>query len=235
MSEYKGSSLFYRLIRVVLFITYRILFRFRYFGAERVPSETDSRGVILAPNHASYIDPPILGISLKRRVTFLAKEYLFKNFFVGVVLRGIGAYPIKSEKDDLKSIRDLIRLLKAGRCVVVFPEGTRSETGTFKEPESGIGFLAAKSRCVVVPVYVAGSFEAYPKGAKKIKATPVQVYYGKPFVPAEETSLMDSQDPYGAISREIMARIVQIKAEVDSAQRTRSANVVGPTGPGPVK
>ena len=181
-----------------------------------MPPDTEARGVILAPNHASFLDPPILGISLKRRVTFLAKEYLFKNFFVGAVLRGIGAYPIKSEKDDFRSIRDLIRLLKNGHCVTVFPEGTRSENGIMKAPESGIGFLAAKSGAYVVPVYVRGSYDAYPKGAKFFKAKPVQAYFGKPFIPAEEKSLMAAQEPYGAIAQEIMARIRGIKAEVEA-------------------
>ncbi len=221
MSEYKGSGLFYRLIRAVLYMLYRLLFRFRFYGAENVPPDTDARGVILAPNHASFLDPPILGISLSRRVTFLAKEYLFKNWFVGAVLRGIGAYPIKSEKDDLKSIRDLIRLLKAGRCVVVFPEGTRSETGQMKQPEAGIGFLAAKSSAHVVPVYIRGSYDAYPKGAKFFKMKPVDVYYGKPFIPAEDNSLMDSPDPYAATSREIMARIQAIKTAVDAGNFVR--------------
>ena len=162
MSQYKGSKLFYHSISTALYILYKILFRLKACGTQNVPEEADGRGVILAPNHASFLDPPILGVTLQRRVTFLAKEYLFKNFFVGTVLRGIGAYPIKSEKDDFRSIRDLIRLLKSGQCVVVFPEGTRSADGRMKEPESGIGFLAARSAAYVVPVYIRGSYEAFP-------------------------------------------------------------------------
>ncbi len=216
MSEYKGSGLFYRSIRGVLYIFYRIFFRFRFYGTVNVPKDTDSRGVILAPNHASFLDPPILGIALERRVTYLAKEYLFKNFFVGAVLRGVGAYPIKSEKDDLRSIRDLIRLLKNGNCVVVFPEGTRSETGQMKAPEGGIGFLSAKSRSYVVPVYIRGSYEAYPKGAKFFRCAPVSVYFGEPFVPADHKVLMEEKDPYLAVAQEIMARIRKIKEAVEA-------------------
>ena len=216
MSEFRGSAFFYRLIRDALFIIYKALFHFQSYGAAKVPGEADKRGVILAPNHASYIDPPILGISLKRRVIYLAKEYLFKHFFVGAVLRGIGAYPIKSEKDDFRSIRDLIRLLKNGQCVTVFAEGTRSIDGNFKAPESGIGFLAAKSRAYVVPVYIKGSYDAYPKGAKFIKMKPVQAYFGEAFIPAEDKNLMQATDPYGATSQEIMRRIEKIKTDVDA-------------------
>ena len=221
MSEYKGSGFFYRLVRGALYIKYRIFFSFRYFGADFVPPDTDKRGVILASNHTSFLDPPALGISLKRRVTFLAKDYLFKNLIVGTVLRGIGAYPIKSANDDFRSIRDLIRLLKNGHCVTVFPEGTRSENGQMKTPESGIGFLAAKSQAYVVPAYIRGSYEAFPKGAKFFSMKPVEIYYGKPFIPAEEKSLMSDSDPYNAISREIMARIQRIKTEAEAGKFTK--------------
>lgn len=206
-----GSELFYRFIRGVLYITYRLLFRFRHFGSEKVPSEKDPRGVILAPNHASYLDPPILGISLKRRVTYLAKQYLFEHGFVGWVLRNIGAYPIKSESaSDFKSIRDLIRILKQGACVTVFPEGTRSETGELKEPEGGIGFLAVKSGAWVVPVYIKGSYDALPKGAKKIKRRPIDVHYGKPFLPSE-MGWTEGVEDYMAVGRHIMAEIKSLK------------------------
>jgi 1-acyl-sn-glycerol-3-phosphate acyltransferase len=206
-----GNELFYRFIQAVLYTTYKICFRFQYSGSGKVPKEDDPRGVILAPNHASYIDPPLLGISLKRRVTFLAKDYLFKHGFVGAVLRGIGCYPIKSESaNDFKSIRDLIRILKQGACVTVFPEGTRSDDGNFREPEGGIGFLAMKSGAWVVPVYIKGSFEAFPRGAKGIKMRPVKVFYGEPFVASEER-FGSGGEAYMAVSRHIMAEIAKLK------------------------
>jgi 1-acyl-sn-glycerol-3-phosphate acyltransferase len=206
-----GSSLFYRLIRSVLYIIYRVCFRFRYFGSENVPQASDRRGVILAPNHASYLDPPILGISLERRVTYLAKEYLFKHSFVGFVLRNIGAFPIKSDTgNDLKSIRDLIRILKQGHCVTVFPEGTRSETGELKAAEGGIGFLAMKSGSWVVPVYIEGSYAAMPKGMKGFKCSPIRTFFGEAFVPAEDETWKGTED-YQAVSDSIMARIRALK------------------------
>ncbi len=208
-----GGSVFrYRLFQSALFTFYKLFFRFRSFGAEKVPDENDPRGVILAPNHASYLDPPILGISLKRRVTYLAKDYLFKHRFVGWVLRSVGAYPIKSEfANDFRSIRDLIRILKKGVCVVVFPEGTRSENGLFREPEGGIGFLAMKSDAWVVPVYIAGSYAALPKGAKRFKGHPIAVYYGEPFIPARMQGWGEGEDRYLAVGRHIMAEIKKIK------------------------
>lgn len=172
-----------------------------------MPADSDRRGVILAPNHASYLDPPLLGISLKRRVTYLAKEYLFRHLFVGWVLRSIGAYPIKTRADDFRSIRDLIRILQGGHCIVVFPEGTRSVDGHFKEPEGGVGFLAMKSKAHVVPVYIEGSYDAFPKGAKGFRCRPIKVYFGDAFIPAENPEFLNTGDDYSAVSQKIMQEI----------------------------
>ena len=210
-----GSRLFYRFIRFVLSIYYQSKFSLEVHGSENVPSRKDKRGVIFAPNHASYLDPPILGISQKRHVTYLAKEYLFRHSFVGFVLRMIGAYPIKSDSgNDFKSIRDLVRLLKSGHCVVVFPEGTRSETGEMKAPESGIGFLAMKSGAWVVPVYIEGSYAAMPKGAKSIRRSKIKVWYGEAFIPADNRAFVAMGD-YMAVSDTIMKEIRTLKAKAE--------------------
>lgn len=209
----KGSLFFYRFVRDALFIIYRILFRFEYYGSERVPSESDKRGVILAANHVSFLDPPILGISLRRPVTFLAKDYLFKAFLVGWVLRGIGAFPIKTKADDFRTVRDLIRILKEGRCLAVFPEGTRSMDGQFQEPESGVAFLAVKSKAWIVPAYIEGTFEAFPKGERFFKCRKVRVTYGQPFLADEDADPAVSAEPYAAISRRIMKEIKILKQD----------------------
>jgi 1-acyl-sn-glycerol-3-phosphate acyltransferase len=208
----KGSVLYYRTVQAVLYIIYKTLFRFDVYGGRNIPKSGSKRGVIFAPNHVSYIDPPLVGVAQNRRITYLAKDYLFRHGFVGWVLRGLAAYPIKSDEgNDFRAIRDLIRLLKEGRTVVVFPEGTRSEDGQLKAPESGAGFLAYKSGAYVVPVYIEGSHEAFPKGAKKIKPHKVKIYFGEAFIPAEETRFKTLEEPYGAISAEIMAKIHGLK------------------------
>lgn len=215
---YQGSSTIYGIIRFVLFIVYKALFGFQVRGAQNVPPASDPRGVIFAPNHESYIDPPLTGISQKRRVTYLAKEYLFKHGFVGWVLRSIGAYPVHSEGgNDFKSIRDLVRLLKAGRCVTVFPEGTRSPDGQLQKAEGGIGFLALKSGAWVVPVFIDGTFEALPRDAKKIKRGPVKVLFGKAFVPAEDAAIQSAPDPYQAVGDRIMQEIRSLKDSVPTS------------------
>jgi len=217
-----GSEIFYWFIRNALFIAYKFFFHFRSFGSKLVPPGSDTRGVILAPNHVSYLDPPILGISLNRRVTFLAKAYLFDHVLVGFVLRSIGAYPIKSESgNDFRSIRGLLRLLKNGYCVAVFPEGTRSVSGDFQNPESGIGFLAMKSGAWVVPVYIEGSQAAFPRGAKSFKCRPIKVYYGAPFIPSENKEWASMPDPFMRVSKKIMQDIQSLKEKVNFSDVNR--------------
>lgn len=219
----KPWPLYYKLIQVVLYTYYRICFDFKFYGIENVPE--DARGIIFAPNHASYLDPPIVGISLKKPINYLAKEYLFKVFALGRTLYWLGALPIKSESDDFRSMRQLLRALKEGKHLVIFPEGTRSEDGRFREVEGGAGFLAVKSKAYVVPVYIQGSFDAFPKGVKWFRCKPVRAYFGKPFIPCEDAGLMAEPDRYLAVGRKIMLEIQKVKADAESGlypQRSRS-------------
>lgn len=209
----KPSPFFYRLTQTVLYIIYRICFDFKFYGVENLPD--DSRGLILAPNHASYLDPPMVGISLKKPIHYLAKDYLFKIFPLGIMLYWLGSLPIKSEADDFHSIRQLLRALKEGKRLVIFPEGTRTEDGKFRQVEGGAGFLAVKSKAYVLPVYIEGSYDAFPKGVKWFRCKPIRAYYGKPFIPAEDAELMAKEEPYLAVSLRIMEEIKKIKADVE--------------------
>lgn len=212
----RANPLIYGVVRTTSLVFYRLFFKFRSYGTENVPSPAEPRGVILAPNHVSYLDPPVLGISLRRKVTYLAKEYLFNYPFLGFILRGVGVLPVKTKADDFRNIRDLVRWLKGGGCVVVFPEGTRSADGKLKEPEGGAGFLAVKSRALVVPVYIHGTREALPREARWFRPHPVSVHYGEPFLPADDQALMSAPDPYLAVSRRIMAEITKLKEGVEA-------------------
>ena len=219
----KPWPFYYRLIQTVLYTFYRVCFDFKFFGVENVPD--DSRGIIFASNHASYLDPPAIGISLKKQIHYLAKEYLFKVFAFGRTLYWLGALPIKSESDDFRSMRQILRALKEGKHLVIFPEGTRSLDGQFREVESGAGFLAVKRRAHVVPVYIQGSFDAYPKGVKCIRCKPVRAYFGKSFIPCEDFDLMGQIEPYLAVSRRIMDEIKKVKADAENGlyvRRSRS-------------
>lgn len=210
----------YGVVWSICFALYKLFFFFGSSNSAVVDGLPPGEGVIVTPNHTSYLDPPLVGISLKRRVTFLAKEYLFGAPMVGFVLRSISALPIKSRKDDLRSLRELIRVLRAGACVVVFPEGTRSEDGRLKDAEIGVGFLAIKSACWVVPACILGTYRAFPKGVKLFKPAKVNIRYGRPFKPSEDPTILRSDDPYRATVERIMAEIRQLQQVAESQGRT---------------
>lgn len=136
---------------------------------------------ILACNHISNLDPPIMGISTPRRLHFMAKIELFKNPLMGWWLKQLWAFPIKRGEADFGALKESLKYLKKGDPVLVFPEGTRRKDDGPLKPQPGSGFLALKSKALVVPVFVKGSDAVMPPGTKFFKRSPVTVTYGKPF------------------------------------------------------
>ena len=160
---------FYRVARAVCLIVCKVLWRFKATGAGNVPL---TGPVIVASNHLSYLDPVVLGIGLPRMVTYLAKKELFEIPILKFFVRGCGAYPLDRDAGGVAAVRAALRVLKEGRCVGIFPEGTRNLKGTAAE-KGGAAFLAALSGAPVVPAAIAGT-----KDAKRFKQ--IRVVYGKP-------------------------------------------------------
>jgi len=158
----------------------------------------------LASNHRSFIDPVALGCATFRRLNFFARHDLFKNPFFGRILLTVGAFPVIREKADKSALKEALKRLESGRGLVVFPEGTRGEVGVkMLQPQSGIGFLAAKSGVPVIPAFVEGTQKAMPKGTNSIKIAPIRVRFGEPIN-------IERGLPYADIAKTIMARINQL-------------------------
>ena len=152
-------------------VVFKLLWRFKADGAENVPR---TGPVIVASNHLSYLDPVALGIGLPRMVTYLAKKELFEMPVLSFFVRGCGAYPLDREAGGVAAVRAALRVLKEGRCVGIFPEGTRNLSGAAPE-KGGAAFLAALSGAPVVPAAITGT-----KDAKRFSQ--IRVVYGKPMV-----------------------------------------------------
>ena len=170
-------------------------------------------GAIIAANHASYLDPPLVACSYKKAITFLARSTLFKGFWAWLLPR-LNAIPLDREGADLKSMRTIIRKLKEGSRVLVFPEGTRTHDGSLGEAKAGIGLLVAKSGVPVQPVRIVGSFEAWPRSSKP-KRHKIRVYVGDPIVFSEEDLAVKSMEGYQAISDRILAEIAALGPKGD--------------------
>ncbi len=191
-------------------------------GRDRVPARG---GVIVAANHVSYLDIPIVGCSLARRADFLAKAELFTQPVVGWFFKRLGGVPIRRDGAARHALAEVERRLEAGHLVVVYPEGTRSPDERLREPKPGVGMLAVRTGAPVVPAYVAGTGEAWPAGAWWLRSRPITVVFGEPMrweqaaatAPDETAANRRYQD----VSREIMDRIAELQREAQARRLRR--------------
>ena len=171
------ATAIYFILRHAAFILSKIFFHLEVYGNKNIPK---NGGFILASNHVSFLDPIILSAACFRRLSFMAKEELFKNKLFAWLIRNAGAFPLVRNHGDSGAIKEGIKRLKKGNVLLLFPEGSRSKDGAIKKPLSGVGFLAQKANVPIIPAYVFGTNRAWPKGAKFIRPCKIKVYFGKP-------------------------------------------------------
>lgn len=143
-------------------------YQYKVIGKENFPKDG---GVLLCSNHISNLDPPTVGIAAPRQVHFMAKEELFSAPVIGKILPHINAFPVKRGMSDREALRTGLKVLKEGKVLGLFPEGTRSKTGELGKGLAGAGFFALRSNAYIVPCAVIGSYKPF----KRIK-----VVFGKP-------------------------------------------------------
>lgn len=160
----------------------RSYFRLSAQGCEHIPP---SGPLLLAANHCSYLDPPLIALGLPRQITFLAKAELFSVPIFSQLIRWNGAFPVARGQGDMKALRQALRLLQEEKALLVFPEGTRSPDGRLQPLESGVSWLAIKSGAPVVPLYIGGTYEAFSREAKWPRPSKVHITVGPLLHPAE--------------------------------------------------
>ncbi|MFM1561162.1 MAG: lysophospholipid acyltransferase family protein [Roseibacillus sp.] len=170
-----------------------------------------SGGAIVAANHASYLDPPIVAGAYTREVSFLARSTLFKGVG-GWLYPKLNAFPIDREHADLKSMKMILRKLKNGDRILMFPEGTRTSDGELQAAKPGIGMLVAKSKVPVQPVRIFGAYESWPRGGK-YRPHRIRVVIGDP-VEFDQADLNGkSREGYQRISDQLMKAIGELTPE----------------------
>ncbi|MEO1592377.1 MAG: lysophospholipid acyltransferase family protein [Cyanobacteria bacterium J06632_22] len=158
----------------------RLYFRGQVHGIENVPQEGP---LIVVANHASDFDPPIVSCAVRRPVSYMAKEELFKVPVLAPAIRAYGAYPVKRGSADRSAIRAALQQLENGWAVGVFLQGTRTSDGRISSPKLGAALIAAKAQVPLLPLCLWGTHRILPKGAKLPKPLPVTIRIGQVIQP----------------------------------------------------
>ena len=187
-------------------------FSLKVVGRENLPR---SGGNLLAMNHQSYLDPPIVALaSDPRPIHFLARKTLMSWPILGACFPRLNVVPIDQERPDMSALKSVIRLVRAGESTIVFPEGARTLDGHFGPAQPGIGLIIAKTLAPVVPMRVFGAFDAMPPGRKGIRMVPITVKIGRPvyFTAADVAEDQgEGRELYRKLSERVMAAIRAIE------------------------
>lgn len=183
----------------------RAFFALSVEGEEHIPQ---SGPVILAPNHVSYLDPFLVGSSVQRRIHFMAKKELFRNPFIGWILRHLQAYPVTRERVDLSTLKRTLSLLAAGQVILMFPEGTRGDGRTLGPVKPGIAVIAARAGAAVVPVFHWGAERILPRGSRGARWAPLRVRFGSPLrLDADRSTDRSALEAFGQRIMEAIAAL----------------------------
>jgi 1-acyl-sn-glycerol-3-phosphate acyltransferase len=209
--SYRCGWLFFR----ALFALY---FRWRVFNPERVPL---AGPVILASNHASYIDPPLVGAGIRRQINYLARDSIFHVPILAAILRSWEVVPVDRDGGTGRGLKEILSRLEQGGAIILFPEGTRSRHGELNPARSGIGLTVIKSSAPVVPVRVFGTHRAFGPHKRLPRPRRVMVKYGQPLsfqalrAEAATASKQRVREIYQQVADEIMSAIARLEPRPD--------------------
>jgi 1-acyl-sn-glycerol-3-phosphate acyltransferase len=169
--------------------------------------------MIVASNHASLADPPLIGAVFPVRLRYLAKDSLFRVPVLGFLIRALGAIPVAREDSQKAGVvmKLLLERLGAGDSVLLFPEGSRSPDGRVKPLESGVAFLSVKVGAPVIPVYIGGSFEAWPRGRAFPRPLRLTVRIAAPIFPDE--GIKSERERRGALMNALERELLAMEGE----------------------
>jgi 1-acyl-sn-glycerol-3-phosphate acyltransferase len=183
----------------------KTFFNYRVIGAENMIEEGPC---IIAANHCSYLDPPLVGIACKRAIHYLARKSLLDVPVLGPILPELNVIPVDQKNADRSALMGAIRVVRNGGAVLIFPEGTRSPDGKLQPAQPGIGMVALKTGAPVVPVKISGSYEAFPRRSRLPRKVHITVNIGSVLCYHDESS--DQRSSYITVSQRIVASLSKI-------------------------
>ncbi|NGZ11309.1 MAG: 1-acyl-sn-glycerol-3-phosphate acyltransferase [Nitrospira sp. LK70] len=198
------SGILYGFLWTLTRVVAWICFRYRVEG--EIPR---TGGLLIAANHASYFDIPLLGCGMRRRAWYLGRNDLFPIPVLNGILRALGWIPVRLGRLDREAFGKAINLIRAGNVVVIFPEGGRSRDGHLRPPKAGIGVIVSQTGCPVVPAYLRGTFDVLPTGARWPRLRQVTVRFGAPiqFETGKQNEKAETRQFYQHVSRTVIEHI----------------------------
>ncbi len=201
----------------------KLLFGFTVTGFQNLPPKG---AVVIACNHCSYLDPPLVAISVRRQICFLARASLFRNRLFGALIKSFGARPVS--RSDAGGMKSALRLLREQNALLLFPEGTRSLDGKLQPIKSGTAWLAIYGRCPIVPVWIDGSYRALPKGGSVPKFKKIRVEIGEMIDPLE-IEAVDRDALIAAVTERLSSRLQEMEQRYLLADGTQTESSTSKT------
>jgi len=186
----------------------RTLFDFRVIHRERIIEDGPA---ILAMNHQSYLDPPLAGLASHREIYFLARKTLLQWPLIGPILPKLNVIAVNQERADMSALKAVIKVVRAGHCALIFPEGSRTVDGHLERAQPGLGFVMAKTSAPVVPMRIFNAHKAFPRHGAPRFFTPITIVVGEPIMRFEIPSGTDGRALYAQLSERVMERIAALE------------------------
>jgi 1-acyl-sn-glycerol-3-phosphate acyltransferase len=199
--EIQQPSLYYRFARRCCQLSMTALFQQRVYHRHREPT---TGGVLYVANHQSFLDPVLVTNTLRRPGNYMARDSLFRHPLFGRLIESLNAFPIRRGTADTAALKEAMRRLRTGRCVVVFPEGTRTRDGRIGPFLPGIAVLAQRAADWTVPVLIDGAYEAWPRSQALPRPGRIAIEYGRP-MPQDQTRRLTPQELVDRLRTELLA------------------------------
>lgn len=196
----------YRIFHCIARLVGRVCFQHEVIHRERL---IEDGPMLIVCNHVSYIDPPMVGISFRKEIWFLARKSLFRGFGAWLYPR-LNSIPVDQDQPDMTGLKNVIRLLRRGERVLLFPEGSRSWDGTLQKGEPGVGLVIAKTRVRVQPLRIFGAYEAMPRGGLP-QPGKIKIVVGEPLTFTEAECATRGKNGYSRLSEKMMQAIAAIE------------------------
>lgn len=197
----------WKALQVLCRIGTTLMFELKVYGKEHIPS---TGGVLIVSNHQSYLDPVLLAVQLYRPVSFLAKSELFKNAFFSRLIRNLNAFPVRQGAGDVGAMKETIRRLQQGHMLVIYPEGSRTDTGDLLPIAPGAALVIRRAGVPVIPAIIEGSFQAWPRWRRIFRPHQIAVMYGPPL----QTDGLKTQEITDLIDRTFHQMRDQLRARL---------------------